>query len=267
MKWWVLSTQDFYTKVAEYTRRVDPSWDEEWLWCQDGEYETLKRILGEGSGRSVLDCSCGEGRQAIPLAKLGWQVAASDLTEACLVTARQHAQQEGLQIDFRRCDMRDLGQRFGPSFDWVVSCMALDNIVEDQGIRRAVQGMYDVLKPSGRCYIRLRNFDSIMSDRPRYEFKEERRLPHGRVIRMEDWDYESETHVVHIYVFMLEDERKKETTWSHGWDYTVFAHRRRALRQAELKQFLSEAGFQEIEFLPRPDTYDPPHEVVASKGS
>ena len=261
--WQVLSAQDFYTGVADYMRRVDPSWDEEnWRAQVADELRGLRAVMGEANGRSVLDCSCGSGGQAIPLAKLGWQVKAADITAAYLDIARRRAKQEDVSIVFRRCDMRHLDRYFQASFDWVVSCMALDNITADEQIQQAVKGMFGALRPGGRCYIRLRDFDHIMDVKPRYDFKEERAVPQGRVIRLEDWAYESDTHVLNIYVFLREDERK--TDWP--WVTDVFSYRRRALRKAELEQFLRGAGFQEVEFLPQPSPWHP-HEVVASKAT
>lgn len=257
----VLSTQEFYARVADYMYHVDPTWDEEqWQAQMVAEHGKLSAVLGEPHGRSVLDCSCGGGGQAIALAKLGWQVTATDITEAYLDAAQQRARQEGVVIDFRLCDMRDLDHHFRASFDWVVSCYALDNITDDEGIQQAVKCMFSALRPGGKCYIRLRDFDNIMSEKPRYEGYKERVVPHGRVVRLEDWEYESDTHVVCIYVFLWEDHRKK----GYRWTTDVFSYRRRALRKAELERFLRAAGFRRIEFLPQPTPWHP-YEVVASK--
>jgi glycine/sarcosine N-methyltransferase len=265
MKWWILDSTEFYAKVLDYMQGVDPAWAEEWLAPDPDEQETLRAILSEGRGRTVLDCSCGSGGQTIPLARLGWRVTGTDFSAAQLELAQQRTAEEGLEVAYHVCDMRDLGQRFEPAFDWVVSCYALDNITEDAGIRQALAGMYGVLKPGGRCYIRLRDFDYVVEEKPRYEFKGERRLPHGRVIRMVDWEYESETHVVCNYVFWREDERAKETIWTKGWDVHVYGWRRRALRSAELEAMLRQAGFAEVTTLPKENGWEPYH-VVASKG-
>ncbi len=137
--------------------------------------------------------------------------------------------------------------------------MALDNIPEEEGLAQALKGMLAVLKPGGGCYIRLRNFDQIMEDRPRYEFREERVVPYGRVIRLEDWEYPGEDQVIHIYVYLREDVRHPEY-----WDTDVFAHRRRALRKADLERLLQVSGFSQVEFLPQPNRWHP-YEVVAHK--
>ena len=256
----VLSTQEFYTGVAGYMDQVDPTWDEErWQAQIIAERETLERVLGEAKGRSVLDCSCGSGGQAIPLAKLGWSVTATDITEASLNLAKQRARQAAVRIAFRVCDMRNLHQTFPSSFDWVISCSALDNLTTDEEIQQALSGIFGALKPGGKCYIRLRDFDNIMKHKPRYDLKEERLVPQGRVIRLEDWHYESETHVVCIYVFLWEDHRKK----GYQWTTDIFSFRRRALRKADLKHFLIAAGFREVKFLPQSTLWHP-YEVVAS---
>jgi len=198
----ILSTQEFYTKEYEFINRVDPTW-ESGGWQESEQYEThqLGDVLGEGKGRTALDCSCGTGNQSIALAKLGWRVTATDFTEAYMSTARQRAAAQSLRINFKACDMRRLGGLFHSEFDQVITCYALDNITEDEGIQQAIQGMYAALKPGGKCYIRLRDLEHLVHIRNRYEFKEERPLPYGKVLYMEDWIYEGETHVVHIDVY------------------------------------------------------------------
>ncbi len=256
----ILSTSDFYTREGEYIDRVDPAWDEDDFAAKvTEECQALRHVLGEAAGRSVLDCTCGRGVQALALARLGWQVIASDLTPASIEVARRRAGRENAPIAFEVCDLRRLAHRFNPTFDWVISCMALDNIPEEEGLVQALQGMLAVLKPGGGCYIRLRNFDTIMEDRPRYEFRKERAVPFGRVICLEDWEYLGGDQVNHIYVYLREDTRHPEY-----WDTDIFAYRRRALRKADLERLLHVAGFTQVEFLSQPNRWHP-YEVVARK--
>ncbi|MCG7853238.1 MAG: class I SAM-dependent methyltransferase, partial [Methanosarcinaceae archaeon] len=223
----ILSKVDFYTQEGAYIDSIDPTWDEEYFknYVKD-EYETFKRILGDGVGRSILDCTCGRGPQALALARLGWQVTATDLTPASIEVARRRAERENAQIVFDVCDLRTLVHRFTPTFDWVISCMALDNIPEEEGLIQALKGMFTVLKPRGGCYLRLRNIEQVLEDRPRYEFCEERIVPFGRVIRLDDWEYPGEDKIIHICVYLREDTRHPEY-----WDTVNFAYRRRALRK------------------------------------
>lgn len=90
-------------------------------------------MLGQAEGRSVLDCSCGWGRQTIALAKLGWQVTATDVSPTSLDCARQCVKEENLSIDFRISDMRDLAENFHEQFDWVITCYALYELGTEYG--------------------------------------------------------------------------------------------------------------------------------------
>ncbi len=256
----ILRVQDFYTQEGQYMDDLDPAWvDNGWDNQAEEEMTRFKALLGPADGRSGLDCSCGTGRQAIPLARLGWKMTATDITEASLEKARRRASTDACSINFLATDIRCLRQHFEPCFDMVISCMALDNIDDDAGIQEAFVSMAGVLKPGGQLYIRLRNFDQIMEDRPRYEFKEIRAVPFGQVIRLEDWEYESEEFVVHIDVFLREDTRHPEY-----WDTTTFAYRRRALLKGDLEALINSVGLQDITFIPQPNRWYP-YEVIATK--
>jgi SAM-dependent methyltransferase len=257
----VLTAGEFYGAVAAYMAEADPGWEAEgWRAGLAAERAALDAALGPAAGRTVLDPSCGTGGQAIPLAQLGWRVTALDLVAGALATASARARQEGVAIETRPGDMRDLAPFAGAGFDAVVSCMALDNIAEEGGIARALGGMFAALRPGGRCYLRLRDFDHLLAVRPRYEVKEERAVPHGRIIRLEDWAFEGETHAVCTYIFLREDARQV----GYRWRTDLFAYRRRALRKAELAASLRDAGFAPVTFLPQPSPWGP-YAVVAEK--
>jgi glycine/sarcosine N-methyltransferase len=259
----VLTASEFYTRQAEYRRQVDPTWEDDgWEAEAAEEGARFAALLGDPAGRSVLDCACGPGMQAIPLVRLGWRVTGSDITAAYMDTAKHRARVAGVEITFVPCDMRELRGKFGPDFDWVVCCMALDNILADDEIQRAVQAIHDVLKPGGSCYIRLKDMDNILAARPRFDFREERSLPHGRVIYLDDWDIENETHGINLAIYLREDRRKAD----YGWDTTIFAYRRRLLPKAELVRMLEIAGFARVELPPQPSPWHP-YSLIARKPS
>ncbi|MGK4585769.1 class I SAM-dependent methyltransferase [Kitasatospora sp. HPMI-4] len=81
-----------------------------------------------GPGR-VLDLGCGEGGDAVWLARSGWQVTAVDVSATALERARAHAVEAGAadRIDFQR---HDLGRTLPEgSFD-LVSAQYLQSQVE-----------------------------------------------------------------------------------------------------------------------------------------
>jgi glycine/sarcosine N-methyltransferase len=257
----VLSVEAFYTAVDLYMDALDPTWREEQFREQlIKERARLGELLGPGEGRSALDCTCGAGGQAIPLAQLGWRVTGTDATPAAIESARRRASSLGEDVDWHVADLRAVGGMFSGRFDVVLSCMALDNLVEDTAILEGLRSMNAALAPGGRLYVRLRNFDQQMAVKPRYDFREERPLPHGRVIRIEDWLYDDEAHPVCIYAYLHEDTRRS----GHRWETTTFAWRRRALRAAELEELMRQAGFAKVRFLEQASPWRP-HEVLAVK--
>lgn len=73
-----------------------------------GECDFIENEIGFDKSLKILDVGCGTGRHAIELTKRGYTVTGIDLSESQLARAAEKAAAEGLQIDFRRHDARDL---------------------------------------------------------------------------------------------------------------------------------------------------------------
>ena len=247
----LLSIEDFYTATERFWERVDHTskHDQGWRGDVDANREELRAVLGEPDGRSVLDASCGTGNQALALAQLGWRVTGTDVTEHAVEIARERAAQLGVTVDLRVCDMRELGRHFRDAFDCVITCGALDNVSEEGGIRAALAGMHTALRPSGLWYLWLRDIEWVVAHETRYKYKGTRRVPHGQVITVEDWHVESDTHVVHVYAHLHEDDRR--TFPDEPWHTEAFGYRRRILKKAELADAVRDTGFERIAFLPQ----------------
>lgn len=260
---WILPVPEYYARMNAYILEVGLPYSV--ADCQQWDAETvlLHAAMGAARGQSVLDCACGWGRQTIALAKLGWQVSASDVSETSLAFARKFAQQEGVTVDFRQCDMRELPQVFERRFDWLVSCFALYEIPTEEGIRQAIGAMRSVLKPGGKCYLRLRDMDFLMEEQPRHTFHGETRTPTGRVICIEDWEYESESEVLALDAFLREDESVEPSHYLR-WVTETIGCRKRVMRKAELERLLRAEGFA-VTFLPQSAPWMPV-EVIASNG-
>src|SRR5215213_7809504 len=78
--------------------------------------EHMVRACGIGPGQRVLDVGGGTGSAAIPAARLGADVVATDLTPELLDVGRQHAEQEGLKLEWTTADAEAL-QFDDASFD------------------------------------------------------------------------------------------------------------------------------------------------------
>jgi SAM-dependent methyltransferase len=84
--------------------------------------EALVREAGDLPPGRALDLGCGEGADAVWLARRGWRVTATDISGVALERAAGHAAEAGVadRVDFRR---HDLGESFpAGEFDLVSAC-------------------------------------------------------------------------------------------------------------------------------------------------
>jgi len=84
----------------------------------------LAEACGVRPGDRVLDVAAGSGNAAIPAARAGASVVASDLTPELLEAGRRQAEQEGTRLEWRQADAEDLPFADG-EFDTVLSCLGV----------------------------------------------------------------------------------------------------------------------------------------------
>ncbi|HEU4780129.1 MAG TPA: bifunctional 2-polyprenyl-6-hydroxyphenol methylase/3-demethylubiquinol 3-O-methyltransferase UbiG [Steroidobacteraceae bacterium] len=139
------------------------------FWDVDGEFKPLHKLnpvraryVAERcvlAGASVLDVGCGGGLLAESLARAGAQVTAIDLAPSMVETARLHALDCGLTIDYRVEAAEQLLKSPG-KFD-VLTCMEMLEHVPDPAATVAVLGK--LLRPGGHLFLSTinRNFRSF----------------------------------------------------------------------------------------------------------
>ncbi|WP_380164062.1 class I SAM-dependent methyltransferase [Jannaschia sp. R86511] len=97
-------------------------------------------------GQRVLDVAAGTGNAALPAARAGAHVVATDLTPELLDTGRELARAEGLELDWRTADAEALPFDDG-EFDTVMSCVG---VMFAPHHREAATELVRVCRPGGR---------------------------------------------------------------------------------------------------------------------
>jgi SAM-dependent methyltransferase len=116
-------------------------------------HQSLSRFLERSAvprpGGTVIDFGCGEGANAIYLAKLGYRVTAVDISPIAIARARALAALEGVAIDFRLGDVVRLDDIADRVFDLGINVGTLHMLVKDEHRRQHVAEMGRVLRPGG----------------------------------------------------------------------------------------------------------------------
>jgi len=148
-------------EIAKFTAMA-----EEW-WNPDGKFKPIHKFnpvrLGyirehllaqfgrDGSlmrpfeGLSILDVGCGGGLLCEPLARLGATVTGIDAAERNVAVARIHAEQSGLDIDYRATTSEALAAA-GERFDMVLNMEVVEHV---DNVPLYMKSCADLVKPGG----------------------------------------------------------------------------------------------------------------------
>lgn len=112
------------------------------------------------AGLRILDIGCGGGLLSEPMARLGATVVGADAAERNIPVATVHAEQQGLQIDYRHTTAEALAAA-GEAFDVVLNMEVVEHVADPQGYLTACRHL---LKPGGLmiCSTINRNPKSFM---------------------------------------------------------------------------------------------------------
>lgn len=88
-----------------------------------------RRAAEPFAGLRILDIGCGGGLLSEPMARLGASVVGADATEKNIEVARLHAEQQGLQIDYRAETAEALLAQ-GESFDVVLALEIVEHVTD-----------------------------------------------------------------------------------------------------------------------------------------
>jgi 2-polyprenyl-6-hydroxyphenyl methylase/3-demethylubiquinone-9 3-methyltransferase len=126
-----------------------------------GEFDRDLKATAPFAGLRLLDIGCGGGLLSEPMARLGAEVVGADAAEGNLPVARLHAEQAGLEIDYRHTTAEALAEA-GERFDVVLNMEVVEHVASPPDYLRAC---HDLLKPGGLhlCSTINRNPKSYMA--------------------------------------------------------------------------------------------------------
>ena len=104
-------------------------------------------------GLRLLDIGCGGGLLSEPMARLGADVVAIDPSATNIATARVHAEEAGLAIDYRVATAEELAAS-GEEFDVILNMEVIEHVVDPAAF---VKVCGKLLKPGGLLFVATLN--------------------------------------------------------------------------------------------------------------
>lgn len=97
------------------------------------------------AGLRILDIGCGGGLLCEPMARLGAEIIGADAAERNIPVAQVHAEQSGLNIDYRFTTAEDMAAA-GEQFDVVLNMEVVEHVADPLSFLTACR---QLLKPGG----------------------------------------------------------------------------------------------------------------------
>ena len=105
-------------------------------------YDRAEKDLKALNGLRILDIGCGGGLVCEPLARMGGTVSGADADAVAIETARTHAKESGLDIDYINAPAEEIDRKF----DVVLALEIIEHVENPQGF---VESVSKLCKPDG----------------------------------------------------------------------------------------------------------------------
>jgi SAM-dependent methyltransferase len=194
------------------------------------EVDFIETSLGLERGGAMLDLACGTGRQAIELARRGYEVVGFDLSLQMLARAGDDAQELSAKLNFVQGDMREM--TFVEQFDGVYCWNTAFGYFDEEKNANVIDRVHNSLKKGGLFLLDVVNRDFIVRQSPSLAWFEG-----DGCVCMDEMTIDFITSRMKVKrTLMLDDGRSRETEYSM-----------RVYSLHELGKILHEHGFKVCE--------------------
>jgi SAM-dependent methyltransferase len=252
--------EDFYDDLASEYHLLFGDW-----WSAALHHaEVISGLLvdhGVAEGSRLLDCTCGIGTQALPLAALSYDVTATDISARSIERARAEAESRNLRLRFAVADVRRVDQAIDGPFDAAISCdNALPHLLTDGDLDQAIRSIRGCLRDGAVFLASIRDYDALTESRPAGTPIALHGAPGARHGSGQSWAWSADGNELNITLFILAE--LPERAWRASVRETTY----RALRRRTFTAALRANGFAGVKWLMPDETgyYQPVVIAVAS---
>lgn len=162
-EWWRTAFDKEWLQLFAYKTKDAPR-----------EARAIRTMLALPSQSKILDFGCGDGRIAVWLARLGFNIIGLDLSTPMLEAARKKAERANLSIRWTQMDMRDIG--FSDEFDAIINIStSFGYFASEEDNIRTLHSAANALRRGGKLLLDLENvynlshMSRIYGARPAYQ--------------------------------------------------------------------------------------------------
>lgn len=223
---------EIYDLIENESRRI---------WIRE-HYETIfqgKEI------HTLLDVSIGSGGMTLPIADLGIRLYGSDLSQDMLDKCQMKADGFHIPITLKCSDFRTVSAQFPQQFDCVISSGNSLGYVPNDDVLLTLEQMDHLIKDGGYLYFDIRNWDMILSKKPRYYLYNPSFLGDTRINLMQFWDYPPDGCVDFNLLYTFEKENRI-------LQHEHFIEHYFPIRQQLLLDKLEQLGYSNVEIYSMP---------------
>ncbi len=247
----------FYNQLAADYHFIFADWRKSVLRQSEVLDKLIRAQTGSG-GRSVLDCSCGIGTQAIGLAVRGYTVHATDLSPDAVERARREAAHFKVDLTFGVADFRALAAVVEGTFDVVLSCdNSLAHMLTEAELQEAFASMYAKVQTGGLLLLSIRDYDQTILDKPHSTLPTVSETDGERNISFQVWDWSEDGKSYTLNHFTVKQN-------GADWDTSNRVTQLHAWQRSEFNALLEKVGFTNIDWHMPPNSgyYQP---IVTAK--
>ena len=231
--------QTFYDNLASQYDKLFLDWQS----STKEQAIILDRIFkdnGFDKTADILDCACGIGTQAIGLARLGYNVTASDISVGEIAEAKRRASDANVKIRFENADFCALSKTFDEKFDIVIAMdNALPHMLSSEDLGQAIKSIINQIKDNGIFVGSIRDYDALLKEKPPYSPPYIHKTDKGQRVSFQTWDWNGEQYKLVQYI--IGDEETLQVS--------KFECEYRATRREELTNLFVSNGCNSVVWL------------------
>lgn len=205
--------------------------------------EQLALLGGSPEEHKLMDTACGTGQHAIALARLGYQVSATDLYPQMVSLANTNALAADVKIRFKTAGFGSIAPAFpGEQFDAVL-CLgnSLPHVNSLSDLQRALQDFAAMMAPGGLLLLQQRNFDAVMQAKNRFMEPQTHSSGDQEWVFFRFYDFEPNGKIQFSVMTLT---RRPGSPWESALTSTILL----PILSGDLRAALELAGFQDLRF-------------------